>query len=167
RPIAVDLRDLAPHRPILPQITETGLSPESNHWRVPPQPGAVDMVDRSRVRKSLFSLGAILFALVAVVRGKHPPLSASLSDTLGFPKGEFPVSITVRSRLRPSAHRLLGGSLLLGAAITVAACGSSATTGSGSGSSPSAGSTASAGTSSSSAVSLSTKSVAGVGTVLV
>ena len=36
------------------------------------------------------------------------------------------MSITVRSRLRPSAHRLLGGSLLLGAAITVAACGASA-----------------------------------------
>ena len=76
------------------------------------------------------------------------------------------MGITVRSHLRPPAHRLLGGSLLLGAAITVAACGSSATTGSGSGSSPSAGSSASAGTSSS-AVSLSTKSVSGVGTVLV
>ena len=77
------------------------------------------------------------------------------------------MGITVRSHLRPSAHRLLGGSLVLGAAITVAACGSSATTGSGSGSSPSAGSAASAGTSSSSAVSLSTKSVPGVGTILV
>jgi predicted lipoprotein with Yx(FWY)xxD motif len=77
------------------------------------------------------------------------------------------VSITVRPHLRPSASRLLGGSLLLGAAITVAACGSSATTGSGSGSSPGAGSTGSAGTSSSSATSLSTKSVSGVGTVLV
>ena len=77
------------------------------------------------------------------------------------------MGITVGSHLRPSAHRLLGGSLLLGAAITVAACGSSATTGSGSGSSPGAGSAASAGTSSSSAVSLSTKSVPGVGTVLV
>ena len=76
------------------------------------------------------------------------------------------MGITVRSHLRPPAHRLLGGSLLLGAAITVAACGSSATTGSGSGSSPSAGSSASAGTSSS-AVSLCTKSVSGVGTVLV
>lgn len=76
------------------------------------------------------------------------------------------MGITVRSHFRPSAHRLLGGSLLLGAAITVAACGSSATTGSGSGSSPSAGSSAPAGTSSS-AVSLSTKSVSGVGTVLV
>lgn len=76
------------------------------------------------------------------------------------------MGITVRSHPRPSAHRLLGGSLLLGAAITVAACGSSATTGSGSGSSPSAGSAASAGTSSS-AVSLSTKNVSGVGTVLV
>ena len=75
------------------------------------------------------------------------------------------MGITVRSHL-PSAHRLLGGSLLLGAAITVAACGSSATTGSGSGSSPGAGSAASAGTSSS-AVFLSTKSVPGVGTVLV
>jgi predicted lipoprotein with Yx(FWY)xxD motif len=77
------------------------------------------------------------------------------------------VSITVCPHLRPSAYRLLGGGLLLGAAITVAACGSSATTGSGSGSSPGAGSTGSAGTSSSSAVSLSTKSVSGVGTVLV
>ena len=77
------------------------------------------------------------------------------------------MSITVCPHLRPSAYRLLGGSLLLGAAITVAACGSSATTGSGSGSSPGAGSTGSAGTSSSSAVSLSTKSVSGVGTVLV
>ena len=77
------------------------------------------------------------------------------------------MSFTIRPHLRPSAHRLLGGSLLLGAAITVAACGSSAATGSGSGSSPGAGSTGSAGTSSSSAVSLSAKNVSGVGTVLV
>jgi predicted lipoprotein with Yx(FWY)xxD motif len=76
------------------------------------------------------------------------------------------VSITIRPHLRPSAHRLLGGSLLLGAAITVAACGSSAATGSGSGSSPGASSTGSAATSSS-AVSLSAKNVSGVGTVLV
>ena len=77
------------------------------------------------------------------------------------------MSFTIRPHLRPSAHRLLGGSLLLGAAITVAACGSSAATGSGSGSSPGASSTGSAGTSSSSAVSLSAKNVSGVGTVLV
>ena len=77
------------------------------------------------------------------------------------------MSITVRSRLRPSAHRLLGGSLLLGAAITVAACGASGATASGSGSSPSSGTASSAGSSPSSAVTVSAKSVPGVGTVLV
>lgn len=75
--------------------------------------------------------------------------------------------ITARSRRRPAAHRLLGGSLLLGAAITVAACGASGTTASGSGSSPSSGTAGSAGPSSSAAVTVSTKSVPGVGTVLV
>ena len=77
------------------------------------------------------------------------------------------MSITVRSRLRPSAHRLLGGSLLLGAAIAVAACGASGTTASGSGSSPSSGTAGSAGSSPSSAVTVSAKNVPGVGTVLV
>lgn len=77
------------------------------------------------------------------------------------------MSITVRSRLRPSAHRLLGGSLLLGAAITVAACGASGTTASGSGSSPSSVTAGSAGSSPSSAVTVSAKNVAGVGTILV
>jgi len=77
------------------------------------------------------------------------------------------VRITARSRRRPAAHRLLGGSLLLGAAITVAACGASGTTASGSGSSPSSGTAGSAGPSSSAAVTVSTKSVPGVGTVLV
>ena len=77
------------------------------------------------------------------------------------------MSITVRSRLRPSAHRLLGGSLLLGAAITVAACGASGATASGSGSSPRPGTAGSAGSSPSSAVTVSAKNVPGVGTVLV
>ena len=77
------------------------------------------------------------------------------------------MSITVRSRLRPSAPRLLGGSLLLGAAITVAACGASGTTASGSGSSPSFGTAGSAGSSPSSTVTVSAKNVPGVGTVLV
>ena len=77
------------------------------------------------------------------------------------------MGITVRSRLRPSAHRLLGGSLLLGAAITVAACGASGATASGSVSSPSSGTAGSAGSSASSAVTVSAKSVPGVGTVLV
>ena len=77
------------------------------------------------------------------------------------------MSITVRSRLRPSAHQLLGGSLLLGAAITVAACGASGATASGSGSSPSSGTAGSAGSSPSSAVTVSAKNVTGVGTVLV
>ncbi len=77
------------------------------------------------------------------------------------------MSITIRSRLRPSAHRLLGGSLLLGAAITVAACGASGTTASGSGSSPSSGTAGSAGSSPSSAVTVSAKNVPGVGTALV
>ena len=77
------------------------------------------------------------------------------------------MSITARSRRRPSAHRLLGGSLLLGAAITVAACGASGTTASGSGSSPSSGTAGSAGSSPSSAVTVSAKNVPGVGTVLV
>ena len=77
------------------------------------------------------------------------------------------MSITVRSRLRPSAHRLLGGSLLLGAAITVAACGASGTTASGSGSSPSSGTARSSGSSPSSAVTVSATNVPGVGTVLV
>ena len=77
------------------------------------------------------------------------------------------MSITGRPRLRPSAHRLLGGSLLLGAAITVAACGASGTTASGSGSSPSSGTAGSAGSSPSSAITVSAKNVPGVGTVLV
>ena len=77
------------------------------------------------------------------------------------------MSITVRSRLRPSARRLLCGSLLLGAAITVAACRASGTTASGSGSSPSSGTAGSAGSSPSSAVTVSAKNVTGVGTVLV
>ena len=77
------------------------------------------------------------------------------------------MSITVRPRRRPSAQRLLGGSLLLGAAITVAACGASGTTASGSGSSPSSGTADSAGSSPSSAVTVSAKNVPGVGTVLV
>ena len=77
------------------------------------------------------------------------------------------MSITVRSRLRPSAHRLLGGGLLLGAAITVAGCGASGTTASGSGSSPGSGTAGSAGSSPSSAVTVSAKNVPGLGTVLV
>jgi predicted lipoprotein with Yx(FWY)xxD motif len=77
------------------------------------------------------------------------------------------VSITVRSRLRPSAHRLLGGSLLLGAGITVAARGASGTAASGSGSSPASGTAGSAGSSPSSAVTVSARNVPGLGTVLV
>jgi predicted lipoprotein with Yx(FWY)xxD motif len=77
------------------------------------------------------------------------------------------VSITARSRLRPPARRLLGGSLFLGAAITVAACGASGTTAAGSGSSPSSGAAGSAGSSPSSAVTVSARNVPGVGTVLI
>jgi predicted lipoprotein with Yx(FWY)xxD motif len=62
----------------------------------------------------------------------------------------------------PSARRVLYGGLVLGAAATVAACGSSSSpaTTAGSGSAP-------AGTSSPAVVTISAKSVAGVGTVLV
>ena len=82
------------------------------------------------------------------------------------------MSITVRLHSGSTVRRLLGGSMIFGAAITVAACGASAgTSASGTGSSPSSApgtaSAGAAGASSSTAVTVSTKSVPGVGTVLV
>ena len=70
----------------------------------------------------------------------------------------------IRPGLRRSAgRRLLVGSLAVSAAVTVAACGSSSSSGTAAGSS----SSAPAGASSTAATTVSTKSIPGVGTVLV
>ena len=72
------------------------------------------------------------------------------------------MTIRIKRLHLPSGRRLLLGSLALGAAATVSACGSSSSSGAAAGSSSSAPAGAS-----SAAVTISAKTVAGVGTVLV
>ena len=77
------------------------------------------------------------------------------------------MGMTVQHLRRSPGRRLLAGSLVLGAAAAAAACSSSSSSGTAAGSSSSSPASAPASASATAAVTISTKSVPGVGTVLV